>query len=73
MATNRLPSAPQTSSRESWHEDELVEELHRHRAKLAERFDYDLKHLYEYYSSIPIDPKIPWADIKPVTPKRVAG
>lgn len=73
MATNRLPSAPQTNSWENWHEDEVVEELHRHRAELAEHFDYDLKRLYEYYSSISIDPQIPRADIKPVTPKRVAG
>ena len=70
MATNRQPSAPQTNSWENWHEDEIVEELHRHRAELAERFDYDLRRLYEYYSSVPIDPQISHADIQPATAKR---
>ena len=64
MATNRLPSAPQMN----WHKDEIVEELHRHRAELAERFDYDLERLYEYCSSIPIDPRMRRADIEPVIP-----
>lgn len=73
MATNRLPSVPQMNSWEKWHEDEIVEELHRHRADLAERFDYDLESLYEYYSSVPIDPQMKRANIQPVTPKRVAG
>ncbi len=70
MATNRPPSVHPTNSWENWHEDEIVEELHRHRAELAQRFDYDLARLYEYYSSVPIDPQIPRADIQPATAKR---
>jgi hypothetical protein len=70
MATNRLPSAPRTSSSESWHKDEVVEELHRHRAELAARFDYDLKRLYEYYASVPISPRMQRAEISLVKPKR---
>ena len=66
MATNRLPSAPLMNS---WHEDELVEELHRHRAEIAARFDCDLERMYEYYSSVPIDPEAPRADIPLVTPQ----
>ncbi len=69
MATTRLPSAPQTNSLENWHKDGIVEELHRHRAELAERFDYDLERLYEYYSSVPIDAQMRRANIKPITPK----
>ena len=69
MATNRLPSAPQTNSWENWHEDEIIEELHRHRAELAERFDYSLESLYEYYSSLPIDPQVPRANLQPVSRK----
>ncbi len=46
-----------------------MEELHRHRAEIAERFDYDLVRMYEYYSSLSIDPDAPRADIEPVTPE----
>ena len=70
MATNRLPSAPRTNSSENWHKDEIVEELHRHRAELAARFDYDLKRLYEYYASVPISPRMRLAKIPLVKPKR---
>ncbi len=69
MATNRLPSAHQTNSLKNWHKDEIVEALHRHRAELAERFNYDLERLYEYYSSVPIDPRMQRANIQPVKPK----
>ena len=67
MATDRLSSAPPTNSWEEWHEDELVEELHRHREEIANRFGSDLQLMYEYYSSIPIDPKVRRAELKPVT------
>ena len=70
MDTNHLSSVPQTNSWENWHDDEIVEELHRHRAELAERFEYNLERLYEYYSSVPVDPRIARADIQPVTPNR---
>ena len=70
MDTKRLPSARPTNS---WHEDEFVEELHRHRADVAERFDYDLERMYEYCSSVPIDPEAPLADIRPVTPTLKKG
>lgn len=68
MATNHLPSAPQTNSWENWHEDELLEELHRHRAEIAERFDCDLERMYDYYFSVPLDPKITRAVARPITP-----
>ncbi len=71
MATNHRSSAPQTNSwEEDWHEDELVEELHRHRAEIADRFDGDLGRMYEYYLSVPVDPQAPRAHILPATPKR---
>jgi hypothetical protein len=69
MATNHLPSAPPTNSWEAWHEDEMVEELHRHRGEIAQRFDCNLERMYEYYFSVPIDSHVPRADIQPVTPK----
>lgn len=72
MATNHRPSAPRTNSWEEWHEDEIVEELHRHRVEIAERFDCDLDRIYEYYSSVPIDPSMPRANIQPVTPNLAA-
>ncbi len=50
-----------------------MEELHRHRADVAERFDYDLERMYEYCSSVPIDPEAPLADIRPVTPTLKKG
>ncbi len=68
MATNQLPSVPPTNSWEEWHEDELVEELHRHREEIANRFDCNLDRMYEYYSSVPIDPKVRPATIQPVSP-----
>jgi hypothetical protein len=70
MATNRRPSAPRTSFSESWHRDEIIEELHHHRAELAARFDYDLERLYEYYASVPISPRMRRIEIQPVEPKR---
>jgi len=66
MATNHRSSVPQKNSGEAWHEDELVVELHRHRAEIAERFDCNLERMYEYYFSVPIDPQAPRADIQPV-------
>jgi hypothetical protein len=69
MATDRLSSAPPTNCSANWHKDEIVEELHRHRAELAERFDYDIDRLYEYYASVPISPRMRRANIQPVTPK----
>jgi hypothetical protein len=57
------------NSLESWHKDKIVEELHRHRAELAARFDYDLKRLYEYYASVPISPRRRRAGILFVKPK----
>ena len=68
MATNQQPSVLPTNSWEGWHEDELVEELHRHREKIANRFNCNLDQMYEYYSSVPIDPKIRRSDIQPATP-----
>ena len=68
---NHLQSAPRTNSWETWHEDEVVEELHRHRAGIADRFDYNLDRMYDYYLSVPIDPQVSRADIPPVTRKRV--
>jgi hypothetical protein len=70
MATNHQPSAPRTNSSESWHKDEMVEELHHHRAELAARFDYDLERLYEYYASVPISSRMRRAEIPPREPKR---
>ncbi len=69
MATNHQPSVPPTNSWEKWHEDEIVEELHRHRAELAECFDYSLERLYEYYCSISIDPQVPCMNIQPISHK----
>jgi hypothetical protein len=71
MATNRRPSAPRTNSSENGPKDTIVEELHRHRAELAARFDYDLERLYEYYASVPISPRMRRIEIQPVEPKRV--
>ena len=68
MAMNHLPSALPTNSWE-WHEDEVVEELHHHRAQIAEHFDCDLGRMYEYYLSVPINPEVSRAALKPVIPK----
>lgn len=48
MATNRLPSVlPKNSS--GIRADEIVEDIHAHRAELAARFSYDLDQLFGYY------------------------
>lgn len=65
---NHPSSALPTNLWESWHEDEVVEELHRHRAAVAELFDCDLERMFEYYAGVPVDPHIAVADIQPVTP-----
>ena len=70
MGTNRLPSAHQTNSWENWPDGEILEELHYHRAELAQRFDYSLEHLYEYYSSVLIEPEIPRLDMQQERAKR---
>ena len=67
MATNQRSSVPPTNLWEGWHEDELVEELHRHREEIANRFDGNLERMYAYYSSVPIDPNVRHADIQPAT------
>ena len=51
MATNHLPSAPRKNSSEIDH-DEIVEEIHAHRAELAARFDYDMERLFRYYQEL---------------------
>ena len=69
MATNQPPSVPPTNLWEGWHEDEVVEEIHRHREEIARRFDYDLERLYEYYSSVPFSPDVRRWDGPPATRK----
>jgi hypothetical protein len=51
MATNRRPSVPPKSSSEAPH-DEIVEEIHAHRAELAAKFDYDMERLFRYYQQM---------------------
>ncbi len=68
MATNQQQSVPPTNLWEGWHKDEFVEEIHRHREEIANRFDCDLERMYAYYSSVPIDLNIRRADIQPATP-----
>ena len=48
MDTRPRPSAAQKNSSDVW-QDDIVEEIHEHRARLAERFNYDLDKLLEYY------------------------
>jgi hypothetical protein len=52
MATNHPPSAPQESWRRNWAElthDDIVEEIHAHRAELFERFHGDEAAIFQYY------------------------
>ena len=48
MATNRQPYVPPRNSSEILRDD-IVEEIHAHRAELAAEFDYDLERLFRYY------------------------
>lgn len=48
MAMNRLPSALRKNSTDI-QDDEIVEDIHAHRAELAARFSYDIDQLFEYY------------------------
>jgi len=48
MDTKSRPSAALKNSSDTWHDD-IVEQIHEHRARLAERFNYDLDKLLEYY------------------------
>lgn len=48
MDTNHLPSVLPKSSTEA-RIDEIVEEIHAHRAELAAKFGYDIERLFGYY------------------------
>ncbi len=63
MAMNHLPSALPTNLWD-WHDDEVVGELHHHRAQIAERFDYDLDRMYEYYFSVPVNAEVSRAALR---------
>lgn len=62
MATNHPPSVPQKSSQEktwaNWMHDDIIEEIHAHRAALSERFHGNLDELLRYYQSLDIPVRV---------------
>lgn len=73
MATEHPSSAPLTNLMRTWHKDEIVEELHRHRAEVHDRFKGDLDRICDYYASFPVDADVQYAELEPVTPKKSPG
>ena len=67
MAMNHPPSVPPKSSKEStWAAtmyDEIIEDIHAHRAAVSDRFGGDLAAMLEYYESL--DVPIPVSKARP--------
>ena len=67
MDTNHPRSAPPKKWNELMHDD-IVEEIHAHRAALSDRFHGNLEEIFRYYQSLEIP--VPFSS-SPPQPRRV--